>query len=59
MPTRKSTAEVKQSIMLCIQTSVDMVRVHKRAYTEQRTFFFFNKYYMDSDHVVMEQRLVK
>ena len=49
--------------LVCILTSADLARIYKVALAEgQRTYFFFNKYYMDRDHVVMdcmEQRLVR
>ena len=68
-----NTKEVRQNPMnfcrgvtvhsVCIQTSGDLARIYEMALTEgQRTYFFFNKYFMDGDHVVMdcmEQRLVK
>ena len=48
---------------LCIQTLADLARIYELALAEgQRTYFFFNKYFMDRDHVVMdcmEQRLVR
>ena len=47
---------------VCILTSADLARIYKVALAEgRRTYFFFNKYHMDRDHVVMdcmEQRLV-
>ena len=45
---------------VCIQTSADLARIYETA--GQRTYFFFNKYFMDRDHVVMdcmEKRLVE
>ena len=68
-----NTEEVRQNRMnfcrgvivhsVCIQTSGDLARIYEMALGEgQQTYFFFNKYFMDGDHVVMdcmEQRLVK
>jgi hypothetical protein len=48
---------------MCIVTSADLARIYKLALAKgRRTYFFFNKYHMDRDHVVMdcmEQRLVR
>ena len=49
--------------LMCILTSADLATIYKVALAEGlRTYFFFNKYHMDRDHVVMdcmEQRLVR
>ena len=49
--------------LVCILTLADLARIYKVALAEGgRTYFFFNKYHMDRDHVVMdcmEQRLVR
>ena len=49
--------------LMCILTSADLARIYEVALAEgRRTYFFFNKYYIYRDHVVMdcmEQRLVR
>ena len=49
--------------LVCIVTLADLARIYKVALAEGGCmYFFFNKYHMDSDHIVMdcmEQRLVR
>ena len=49
--------------LVCILISADLARIYELAVANgRRTYFFFNKYHMDRDHVVMdcmEQRLVR
>jgi len=47
---------------ICIQTSADLHHIYELGLNSSRTYFFFNKYFMEMDHVVMdcmEERLVE
>ena len=47
---------------ICIQTSADLHHIYELGLNSSRTYFFFNKYFMEMDHIVMdcmEERLVE
>ena len=59
---KKKYCRGEQVHLICVVTSGDLARIYQVALSEERMYFFFNKYFMDGDHVVMdcmEQRLVK
>ena len=47
---------------ICILNSVDLPTVYSKGVNAHRPTFFFNKYFMERDHVIMdcmEERIVK